>query len=71
VRAAATRLVLNALLEPSEQQAIRDLQDWILRPDVADRILKHLALRGLARHTMAGWEPTLILRAPLPALVEG
>ena len=39
--------------------------------DVADtlvalRIVKRLAVRGLARHVPGGWVPTAVLRTPAP-----
>jgi hypothetical protein len=57
-RAEATRLVVNALLGGTKESDVRDLQAWILPPGATERILKSLAIRGLARSTASGWEPT-------------
>ena len=65
-RAEATRLVLEALVAAPDAAG-----SWPagggLPAGVAERILKRFALRGLARVTPAGWEPTppLLCHVPL------
>jgi hypothetical protein len=67
-RAEATRLVVNALLGAATEteSAIRDLQVWILAPSAAERILKRLVFRGLARVTRTGWGPAPPLQCIVP-----
>jgi hypothetical protein len=60
------RLIVEALLLSARESAMRDLRRLSLPANAAERILRRLALRGLARLTPAGWTPTRLLLSDVP-----
>jgi hypothetical protein len=62
-RSAAVQRVLERLRLERRGVRLHDLQDQQLRPGVAERILKRLAIRGLVRVTEGRWEPQPVLLA--------